>query len=98
VNRVILEIPAEQLQSLQQFLDSPGVDRVATLATFTADFGNGMEADIKMCQGDPPFVDAVLFDCGSEVAILEVSDALEGEYLFDYDGQKYQVVVRRKTA
>jgi hypothetical protein len=93
VKRATIELPAHQLQSLQEFLDSPGEDRVATLATFTADFGNGIEADIKVCQGDPPFVDAVLFDNGCEVCLREVSDRLEGEYLFDHAGQQYQVTI-----
>ena len=51
--------------------------------TFTADFGNGIEADIKVVNADPPYIDAVLFEDGSELFCLEPCfDKLEGVYYF----------------
>ena len=65
--------------------------------TLTANFGNGIEADIKLCNGDSPYVDAVLFDDGSEVHVLEVSDTIEGEYCFSYNDDDYIVCVEYES-
>ena len=72
-----------------------GLDEV--MNTFTANFGNGIEADIKFCNGDTgPYIDAVLFQDGSEVHVLEPSDILDGEYPFEYKDVTYVVDVRPK--
>ena len=72
-----------------------GLDEV--MNTFMANFGEGIEADIKFCNGDTgPYIDAVLFDEGSEVFVLEPSDILEGEYVFEYQDVKYVVDIRPK--
>ena len=61
--------------------------------TITVMFGGGIEADIKLCNGDSPYVDAVLFEGGEEVQTLEVTDTIEGEYVFEHNGDQYVVVV-----
>ena len=89
----IIYIAPEEADLMQSYLDSEGEDEVGTLTTYTAKFEGDVEADIKVCKGDPPFVDAVLYDSGSEVELLEVTDEILGEYVFFYDGQVYTVVV-----
>ena len=78
---------------MQSFLDSEGEDKAGTLQTYTAVFEDNVEADIKVCKGDPPFVDAVLYDGGAEVELIEVTDELLGEYMFFYNGQTYTVLL-----
>ena len=39
---------------------------------FTAVFEGGVEVDVKVVDADPPYVDAVLFEDGSEVVCLDV--------------------------
>jgi len=97
-------VPKDEMDSMQRLLD--GKDREwgeHTIQTYTANFGNGVEADIKVCgvqesiepNDQPnPYVDPVLFDNGSEVCVGEVGDELEGEYLFEYDNEEYQVLVK----
>lgn len=64
--------------------------RDAVLHVFTVDFDDGIEADIKVCNGDTgPWIDAVLFEFGHEVQVLEPSTILLGEYLFELCGQPY---------
>ena len=59
--------------------------------TFTIDFGNNIEADIKVCIGDDRtvFIDPVLFDNGSEVCLIDVSFEFLGEYIFKYANNEY---------
>jgi len=91
------------LDDLQVCLDSPGTRKPDTIATFTANFGGGLEADIKVCNTESdskPYVDAVLFQDGCEVGLLDVGDELAGEYLFDdpdNPGEELQVIVREET-
>ena len=87
-------ISSKEADLMQAYLDSDGEDSVGTVQTYTADFGDGVEADIKVCKGDPPFVDAVLYDKGSEVNLIwDVDDELLGEYKFYYNGELYTVTV-----
>jgi hypothetical protein len=67
------------------------------IRTFTVRFPDRYEADIKVCNGDTPYVDAVLFDpngCEAQsiklvYCVLEVSDTLLGEYPFHHGGNEY---------
>ena len=52
-----------------------------------------IEADIKICNGDGPYLDAVLFDEGHEVAVLDVGDMIQDEYIFEYNDAIYKVLV-----
>lgn len=75
----------------------PDADEDGVIQTFTANFGDGWEADIKLCNGDGPYVDAVLFYHGSEVTCLEPSfDRLDGEYIFESDGQTFTVTIEAR--
>jgi hypothetical protein len=97
-----IQIPADEAQQMQEFLNSKGEDKVATIATYTADFGyvdegvygNRVEVDIKVCQGDPPFVDPVLFINNCDSGCLDSQGDLLGEYCFmDIYGNDYTVIL-----
>ena len=63
----------------------------------TAKFDGGVEADIKLCNGDPPFIDAVLFEDGCEVGVLDCGfEEIEGEYYFSHDGNEYLVLIEEE--
>ena len=89
----VIYIDSDEVDLMQSYLDSEGEDKVGILSTYTAVFDGDIEADIKVCKGDPPFVDAVLYDSGAEVELMDVCDVLLGEYMFFYDGQIYTVVL-----
>ena len=92
---VTIYIDPSEADIMQAYLDSTGEDKVGTIQTYTATFEGDVEADIKVCLGDPPFVDAVLYDSGSEVELIEVTDTLLGEYTFYYDSDIYTVVLKQ---
>lgn len=93
-----LSIPSKQREDLNQILrrtkTHPEYASCAVIATFTAKFPDGCEADIKVCNGEGPYVDPVLFDPnGHEIATAEVTDELAGTYRWDVDGESYQLLV-----
>jgi len=53
----------------------------------------GLEVDVKLCNGDSPYVDPVLFFNGSEVECLNPDDTLEGQYDFIFEGKLYRVEI-----
>ena len=61
----------------------------------TAKFEDGKQADIKVVNGDPPFVDPVLFDeNGQEMAVVEPDgESFEGDYTWKVGGDLYVVHV-----
>lgn len=91
----VLQILDKRLASqIQALIDrdeqAPQADRDKVLHTFSVSFGSGIEADIKVCNGDSGlWVDAVLFDQGREVDTLEPSTLLLGEYEWEYAGNTY---------
>lgn len=70
--------------------------------SFTADFGEGMEMDIKVCgvqyqeeEDNSAWTEAVLFKNGSEVSHTDVCDEILGEWICeDHDGNQYVVNVK----
>lgn len=84
---------------LQGVLDSntsdPEYDKDGVIDRFTAVFGGGWEADIKVCNGDGPYIDPVLFKDGHEVNVLEVREALLGDYVFRGEGRVFLVRLRK---
>lgn len=70
---------------------------------FTADFGNGLEMDIKLCgvsyeeeNCNLPWTEAVLFRNGCELTHSEVSDEYFGLWELEYDGDVYSCLVERE--
>lgn len=98
-NEAVIFISKDQAGYLQWLLDQAEIDfdaenipEDATLATFTARFSNGYEADIKVCSGQNNcFVDPVLFnEKGGEITVLDV----EGELLGFYDFGDYKLELK----
>ena len=94
-----LLVETHVLEEMNRILENPGLedtDRDAIIQTFTGQFSDGCSADIKVCNGDTPWIDAVLFDPhGSETALLEPQDGpLDGEYEWEVDGQTYRLVLQ----
>ena len=69
-----------------------GRDEVPLIKTAKFTSIKGLEADIKCCNGDSPYVDPVAFIDGHQVCVLEVDDTLEGEYWFNLGKGEYYVV------
>lgn len=94
---VIQKIPKAEAEYWQKVLDGPTVEiekECAVLKTWTVKIPNtDYEVDIKICNGDKPYVDPVMFDSGSECCVGEVSDTLLGDYHFDMGEVKYIVRV-----
>ncbi len=95
-----IKIDAHEAKEVQDWLDSekliPDAGECETIKTWTAFFGDHIEADIKVVNGDGgPYVDAVLFEEGCEITFLDVGDTLVGEYIFydRYDEREYKVIV-----
>ena len=62
----------------------------------TANFGNGIEMDIKCCgvqfqegENNTAWSEAVLFDNGSEVSCTEPCDEFIGDWELEYKDNKY---------
>lgn len=64
--------------------------------SYTADFGDGIEMDIKLCgvqyeegESNTPWTEAVLFDHGSELCCSEPDDTFFGCWELEHDDVKY---------
>jgi hypothetical protein len=95
-----IDIPKWELDEYQDFLNAPGQNSDSVMKMWSANFGGGLEVDIKICdvsEDTTPYIDAVMFQDGSEIGLLDVSEELAGEYIFDdpdNQGEKLQVIVR----
>ena len=91
-------ISKKEHERLQKLIDQnrmdPKNDRDGICQTMTAQFDNGIEADIKICNSENgPWIDPVLFFNGSEIGVLEPQYTIEGEYLFEIDENEFIVKV-----
>ena len=100
MKKQVIKIDKKIIEEYNRYLDSgeeyPDCNRYDTVESWTARFGNGIEADIKVCStGDCDlFVDAVLFKDGSEAALAgDPEYQLDGEYEFEFDDEVYVVEV-----
>lgn len=67
----------------------------------TATFDNGIEMDIKCCgvqyneddESNTAWTEAVLFQNGNELCFTEPSDEYLGEWILEYNGDEYVVLV-----
>lgn len=102
VKRVVLAVPdkladlAEEILSIEEGYYPEGGEDDAIM-TFTVRFDKHIEADIKLCNGDTPWVDAVLFYDGSEIGVLDPGDELLGEFYFEYNDVDYIAVLIRES-
>ena len=96
-----IKLSCEEVEAIQKLLNiedadlrNAGHDIDSAVIIYTAKFGNGIEADIKLCSGDRNyFIDPVLFKDDSEVNVLDVEDEILGDYLFEHDGNEYKVII-----
>lgn len=73
------------------------------IAIYNIHFENDFEADIEVCNDDPPCVKGTLYqpvEEEEEIVLYEVDDipfskSLIGEHLFEYEGNTYVAVVSR---
>jgi|LSQX01.1.fsa_nt_gb hypothetical protein len=98
--KVTITIPAEEARYIKDILEieegcCPDYDEDALIYVATAKFPDGFEADIKLCNGNTPWVDPVLFDkMGGQAGLLDPDDDFFGEFCFDTGDAEYIVVVR----
>lgn len=69
----------------------------------TVRFENGLKMDIKCCgvqfeegRSNTAWTEAVLFKDGAQVCCTEPSDEYLGEWVCEYDGNEYVVIVEAK--
>ena len=70
----------------------------------TVNFGNGIEMDIKCCgvqydenaESNTAWTEAVLFRNGYEICYTEPSDEYLGEWVCEYNGNEYVVLVEER--
>jgi hypothetical protein len=75
--------------------DAGDSEVLLTVSTEVLGPREGLEVDIKVINSESgPYVDAVLFENGSEVYALEPSfEHIRGEYLFELDGEEILVEI-----
>lgn len=88
----------EALMSGEVDYDRNGVKSYETVDSWTVDFGDGLEMDIKVCAGDahqndPLWTQGVLFENGAECGCTEVYDQLVGDFVCMRDDELYIVTV-----
>lgn len=98
----IISINQDLIDELQAAIDSQKAMKDAgpyeVLECFTADFGDGIKADIKVVNADNgPFIDPVLFHNGREVFVGEVEYQIVQEFCFEYNKTEYVVKIKPKT-
>lgn len=94
----VIKVEKKELKEMNSILSRtekhPDYKDATTIKVYTAKFENGIEADIKVVNGDGPYVDPVLFKDGYEIQCLQdPSERLDGEYIFEYKNQTYRVLV-----
>jgi hypothetical protein len=98
-------IEKAEAEELQQFLKHgrahEDCGECEVVETLTADFGKDedgypIQADIKVCNGNPPYIDAVIFVNNVDSGCLEPSDDLLGNYVFWLDDESYEVIIEEK--
>ena len=97
----IIKIDKEEIEWYQRLLDGDkpipecGLDDV--YETWTANFGKGIEVDIKLVNtSNGPYIDAILFAGGIEMVVLEPQYVLLGEYPFEHNDKNYIVNIKGK--
>ena len=71
--------------------------KYSTVKTWTVDFENGFEIDIKVCSSEensPLWCEAVLFYNGFECCCSDIEDELDGTWTLEYNNDKFVVHVK----
>lgn len=73
------------------------IPRYETIESWTVNFGNGYEADLKVCSsdyGDPLWCEAVLFKDGYERSCTDAEEMLDGDWDLNADGISFNLHVK----
>ena len=93
VDPVVFDQVSTWMEECKQVEDA-GRDELLYGGTF--DFGDGLEVDVSVYNSeDGPWSEAVMFQDGHEVAMSEVGESLDGEYVFTFEDNEYVVDVVR---
>jgi hypothetical protein len=101
-----LRISKAVAKKAQKFLDSEGTGGCDVWGYWSVRFPKqNRGVDIKVVDGDTPYVDPVLFETVKdgknvnwhEVGVAEPSDTLVGDYTFEDEGDTYIVKVRVRS-
>lgn len=91
-----MKVEASMAQLIQHWLDVgeriPDV-KEDVLQSYVEDLGDGYQVDINICNGDGPWIDAILFKDGIEVQTLEPSFRFLGRYEFRHGERAFVVEV-----
>ena len=99
-----IHVPKIEAERLTRLLNTePTRDSCMTeeeTIVFTANFGNGIERDVKVCgveylygESNLPWTEAVLFKDGSEISHTDPQEDLFGEWEFEIGNDKYVVEI-----
>lgn len=96
--KVTIELRKSEADEIQKWLDSdepiPDAGQDEIVKTWTANFGNHIFADIKLCNTKSgPYLDCILFHDGNEVVLQEPQYVLLGSYPFEYEGITYELII-----
>ena len=94
----LVTVKKRELQIVREMLGAERTDGEDIAYSVTVEFEDGYFADIKVCNGEPPYVDPVLFDPrGCEVAVGDADAVcLEGDYHFHLGDDVYVAQVRER--
>lgn len=98
MHQVIIHIPSAKKSKLRSILNRktahPDYDQDGVIAILTANFPSGHQVDIKVCNGDGPYIDAVLFaPSGNQIGEGLVPESITGEFIFQAGDERFQVTV-----
>ena len=100
-----ITVPKKILETINRYLTVEPANESECLSenetiVYTADFGGGIEMDIKCCgvqysEGDSnlAWAEAVLFRDGCELCHSEVSDVFDGVWELEYKDTVYQAEI-----
>lgn len=93
--KATLQVPSAEAGQVERILQGTTKwnGREDYITGFIVDFGGGVQVDVTVLNGEPPYVDVVLFDEGREVMTGTVRDCLLGTSSFFYNGGLYTVEV-----
>lgn len=97
IHNANIEICKSVVDDVNAILNSGKIQPTAEdiMFAFTASFANGYEADIKLVNGNPPYIDPVLFDSnGCELSVISAdAETINGEYHWFVGNDEYRLCV-----
>ena len=86
----IITISKKDAEACKKYLNNVILTEDDTII-WTANFGDGMEMDVKVCGADyeTAWTEAVLFKNGYEVCCTDCYDELVGEWSLEYNDETY---------